>query len=73
MKNFAKWFLKQEGGVRELVHLQNLAYGQHLYVCYSGVPIIYHESESLPWGMSIHRVHVLTMSPYLYHKSMSKP
>ena len=36
--------------------LKNPAYGQHsalLYVCDSGVPILYHESKSIPWVLSI--------------------
>ena len=35
---------------------KNLAYGQHstlLYVCDSGVPILYHISKSIPWVLSI--------------------
>ena len=37
--------------------IKNLAYGQHshtlLYVYESGVPILYHESKSIPWVLSM--------------------
>ena len=39
----------------------------NVYVCDSGVPTLYHESESIP------RVHVYTMSPCQYHEFMSIP
>ena len=44
---------------------KNPAYGQHsalLYVCDSGLEILYHESKSIPWVLSITRVHVYTIS-----------
>ena len=52
------------------------AYGQHTalsYVCDLGVPILNHESESIPWVFSIPWVHVYTMIPCIYHESMSTP
>ena len=36
--------------------VKNPAYGKHSalsYVCDSGVPILYHESKSIPWVLSI--------------------
>ena len=47
-------------------------YGQHsahLYVCDKWVPILFH--DSITWVLSISWVHVYTMSPCLYHRSMS--
>ena len=61
---------------------KNSAYGQHSalsYVYDSGVPKLYHKSESNHGfcqyyeSMSIPWVHVYTMSPCLYHESMSIP
>ena len=55
---------------------KNHTFGKHLvllYVCDSGVPILYHESESIPWVLSIPWIHVYTMSPLLYQESMSIP
>ena len=49
------------------------AYGQHsalLYLCDSGVPILYHESKSIPWVLSISWIYIYTMSPCQYHESM---
>ena len=43
-----------------------------LYVCDSGVPILYHEFKSLLWVFSIPWDHVYNMSPCQYHESMSK-
>ena len=60
--------------------LQNPEYGQHLsllYVIDSGAPILYHESEPIPWMLSTPLVHGYTMIPYQnhescpYHKSLS--
>ena len=45
--------------------------GPLVSVCNQGVPILYHESESIP--ISISWVHVYTMSPCLYHESLSIP
>ena len=44
-----------------------------LYMCDSGVPILYHEPKSIPWVFSIIWVPVYTMSPCQYHESMSIP
>ena len=50
------------------------AYRQHSALsCDSGVPILYHESKSIPWVLSISRVLVYTMSPCQYHDFMSIP
>ena len=54
----------------------NPAYGQHLtlsYVCDSRIPILNHESKSIPWVLSIPWVHVYSMSTCQYHESMSIP
>ena len=42
-------------------------------VCDSGVPILYHESYSLPWVLSKPCVLVYTISPCHYHESLSIP
>ena len=61
---------------------KNPAYGQHSAlscVCDIGVPIPYHESESIPWVFSIPWVYVYAMSSFytisqcLYHESMCIP
>ena len=44
----------------ESLYKKNPAYGQHsalLYVCDQGVPIQYHQSEQIPWVVSIPYVH----------------
>ena len=49
---------------------ENQAYGQHSALsnmCDSGAPILYHETKSIPWVLSIPWVHVYTMSPCQYH------
>ena len=55
---------------------KNAAHGQHLallHVCDLGLPILYHESKSIPWLLPIPWVHVYTMSPCQYHESKSIP
>ena len=57
-------------------HVKDPAYGQQLallYVCDSGVPILYHEFKSKPLVLSIPWVHVYTMIPCLCHEFMSIP
>ena len=44
-----------------------------LYMCDSGVLILYHEFKSISFVLSIPWVHVYTMIPCLYHWSMSIP
>ena len=44
-----------------------------LYMCDSRVPILYHESKSIPCVLSIPWFHVYTMSLCQYHESMSIP
>ena len=44
-----------------------------LYVCDSWVPIVYHESKSIPCVLLIPWFHVYTMSPCQYTESMSIP
>ena len=64
---------------------KNPVYGQHSalsYICDEGVYILYHESESVPWVLSIPWVQIYTLTPCvaiytmsacLYHESMSIP
>ena len=53
---------------------KNPAYGQHwtlANLCDSGILILYHESKSIPWVLSIPWVYIYTMSLCLYQESMS--
>ena len=55
---------------------KNPAYGQHWTLSYmwdSGVLILYHESKSIPWVLSVPLVHINNMSPCQYQGSMSIP
>ena len=42
-------------------------------MCDEGVSILYHESESVPWVLSIPWVHIYTMTPCVYHESLFIP
>ena len=42
-------------------------------MCNSGVPILYHESKSIPWVLSIPWVYIYTMSPWQYHVYTMSP
>ena len=44
-----------------------------LYVCDSRVPILYHESKSIPWVLSVPWLNIYIMSPCQYHESMFIP
>ena len=51
-------------------------YKQHSdlsYVCDSGGLILYHQSKSIPWVLSIPWVHVNKSCPWHYHESISIP
>ena len=44
-----------------------------MYVCDSGVPILYHESKSILWVLSIPWIYIYTISFCKYHESLPKP